>query len=120
MTVQRARVAAHCASSWAAVPDLARAPPGRTPRGSVTSARPGEESAVASPPPGARHTRAARLLHVDRTHHRIVIAIDDFEGIDDASAGLLGALTSKLNTSTRNLVLLVSCTEGFTARAALG
>ena len=104
-----------CEQLVRAVPDLARAH-ARPHAARLGHICPGlvEESAVSATPPSGRKAHAALrdfFMSIARSH-RIVIAIDDFEGIDDASAGLLGALTSKLSVSTRNLVLIVSCTEG--------
>jgi len=48
-----------------------------------------------------------------------VIAIDDFERIDDSSAALLGALASKLSVSPRSLALIVTSDPSAPASHAL-
>lgn len=110
---QHAAARALCEHLVSALPDVARAHarPHAARLGHLCPALAPEGESYA--PQSSRHVHAAlRDLFMSIARgHRIVIAIDDVERIDDASAGLLGALASKLTTSPRNLLLLVTCEQ---------
>jgi serine/threonine protein kinase len=80
-----------------------------------------DEPISATSTPSIRHLHAALrdfFMAIAR-NHRIVIAIDDFERIDDSSAALLGALASKLSVSPRSLALIVTSDPSAPASHAL-
>ena len=76
-----------------------------------------EGVAIAPTPPSSRQLHAALrdfFMSIAR-NHRIVIAVDDFDRIDEPSAALLGALASRLSTSPRTLMLIVTCEQNGSA-----
>jgi tRNA A-37 threonylcarbamoyl transferase component Bud32 len=108
-------VRALCEQLVSAVPGLARAH-ARPHASRLGHFCPGlvEESGLTETAPSSRKVHAALrdfFMSLARSH-RVVIAIDDFEKIDEASAALLGALASKLSVSTRNLVLIAASEQG--------